>query len=120
MLLWIFQQIVISLVVIVLIHSIYRFLQNNLTTPKVRDLVNKPTKRYEEIYKTFESDEIISKEEIKKPSDTSMKNELQNYLKELSSKSTPMATDVDQKTSQPSIPEAMSFSDNFTNAYQTL
>ena len=117
MLLWIFQQIVISLVVIVLIHSIYRFLQNNLTTPKVRDLVNKPTKRYEEIYKTFESDEITSKEEIKKPSDTSMKNELQNYLKELSSKSTP---DVDQKTSQPSIPEAMSFSDNFTNAYQTL
>ena len=49
-----------------------------------------------------------------------MKNELQNYLKELSSKSTPMATEVDQKTSQSSIPEAMSFSDNFTNAYQTL
>ena len=64
MLLWIFQQIVISLVVIVLIHSIYRFLQNNLTTPKVRDLVNKPTKRYEEIYKTFESKiEITSTEE---------------------------------------------------------
>ncbi len=54
MLLWIFQQIVISLVVIVLIHSIYRFLQNNLTTPKVRDLVNKPTNIYEAIYKTFE------------------------------------------------------------------
>ena len=47
MLLWIFQQIVISLVVIALVHSIYTFLQNNLTTPKVRDLVNKPTKRYD-------------------------------------------------------------------------
>ncbi len=64
MLLWVFQQIVISLVVIVLIHSIYKFLQNNLTTPKIRDLVNKPTKRYEEIYNTFKKEDKPQEEKI--------------------------------------------------------
>ena len=122
MLLWIFQQIVISLVVIALVHSIYTFLQNNLTTPKVRDLVNKPTKRYEEIYKTFEKEEIPEDNSVKddqiKTSSKAMKNELQNYLKELS-----LQTDIipqPPKTQTENIPEAMSFSDNFTNSYQTL
>jgi len=122
MLLWIFQQIVISLVVIVLIHSIYRFLQNNLTTPKVRDLVNKPTKRYEEIYKTFEKQEMQEdgsvKEDHIKTSSTAMKNELQNYLKDLSLQ--PDTIQKPPKTQTGNIPEAMSFSDNFTNSYQTL
>ena len=120
MLLWIFQQIVISLVVIVLIHSIYRFLQNNLTTPKVRDLVNKPTKKYEEIYKTFETeDPNKSPEEDLKRSDSSMKNELQNYLKELSQNTAIVPTIASSKENN--IPEAiMSFSDNFTNSYQTI
>jgi hypothetical protein len=120
MLLWIFQQIVISLVVIALVHSIYTFLQNNLTTPKVRDLVNKPTKKYEEIYKTFEAgDPNKSPEEDLKRSDSSMKNELQNYLKELSQNTT--VTSQIKPKKQNNIPEAiMSFSDNFTNSYQTI
>ena len=50
MLSWVIQQGIISLIVIILIHSIYTFLQNNLTTPKIRDLVNKPNKQYEEIF----------------------------------------------------------------------
>jgi hypothetical protein len=119
MLLWIFQQIVISLVVIALVHSIYTFLQNNLTTPKVRDLVNKPTKKYEEIYKTFETeDPNKSPEEDLKRSDSSMKNELQNYLKELSQNTAIVPAIASSKENN--IPEAMSFSDNFTNSYQTI
>jgi len=83
MLFWIAQQIVISLVVVVLIHSIYKFLQDNLTTPKIRDLVNRPSAQYDEIYKSIASS---NKGEI---SSSSMKIELQNYLKELSGKKTP-------------------------------
>ena len=117
MLLWVFQQIVISLVVIVLIHSIYKFLQNNLTTPKIRDLVNKPTKRYEEIYNTFKKEDKPKEEKIE-TSDNSMKSELQNYLKELSSQG--LSNDVPKKVNEQNIPEAMSFSDNFTSSYETL
>ena len=118
MLLWIFQQIVISLVVIVLIHSIYKFLQNNLTTPKIRDLVNKPTKRYEEIYNTFKKEDN-SQEETSESPDNSMKHELQNYLKELSSQG--ISKEVPIKMNETNIPEAMSFSDNnFSSSYETL
>jgi len=88
MLFWISQQILISLIVIVLIHSIYTFLQNNLITPKIRDMVSRPAKQYQEIYNTIK--------EIKEPVESSsdMKNELQNYLKELSTTSTPMPSNL--------------------------
>ena len=78
MLFWVSQQIIISLVVIILIHSIYTFLQNNLTTPKIRDMVNAPIKKYDEIYETIKQPERTN------DSSSNMKNELQNYLKELS------------------------------------
>ena len=78
MLFWVSQQIIISLVVIILIHSIYTFLQNNLTTPKIRDMVNAPIKKYDEIYETIKQPEQTN------DSSSNMKNELQNYLKELS------------------------------------
>ena len=123
MLTWIVQQIIISLVVIILIHSIYKFLQLNLTTPKVRDLINKPTKQYEEIYNTFKE----SKKEDEQKNNTSMKSELQNYLKELSVESKPISKNNNEKTQQSlgsiqSVGDLQSgtFSDNFSPAYQTL
>ena len=39
MLLWIVQQIIISVVLIVTVHYIYIFFKNNLTVPKTKDLV---------------------------------------------------------------------------------
>ena len=123
MLTWIVQQIIISLVVIILIHSIYKFLQLNLTTPKVRDLINKPTKQYEEIYNTFKE----SKKEDEQKNNSSMKSELQNYLKELSVESKPISKNNNEKTQQSlgsiqSVGDLQSgtFSDNFSPAYQTL
>lgn len=120
MLSWVFQQVLISLVVIVLIHSIYNFLQMNLTTPKVRDLVNKPSKKYEEIYKTFKNSET-NNEEKQENNESLMKSELQNYLRELSSENKKQKPVQEDKTSavmnelQPA-----SFSDNFTPAYETF
>ena len=124
MLSWVIQQVAISLVVIVLIHSIYNFLQVNLTTPKVRDLVNKPSKQYEEIYKTFKETKRKQNEDEDENDDANenlMKSELQNYLKELST------VDKKQEVSKP--PEKKinlnefqpaTFSDNFTPAYETF
>tara|TARA_A100001015_G_C15029322_1_gene732260 strand:+ start:692 stop:1000 length:309 start_codon:yes stop_codon:yes gene_type:complete len=76
MLFWIIQQIIISVILIISVHYIYIFFKNNLTIPKTKDLVNKPTEQYKKIYKSLN----INKENTKE-----MKNELKNYLKNLHS-----------------------------------
>jgi len=68
---------VISLVLIILVHSLYIFLKTNLTIPKIKDLVNKPDMRYKEIYNT-----LLKKNEKEESSE--MKNELKKYLQSLS------------------------------------
>jgi len=68
---------VISLVLIILVHSLYIFLKTNLTIPKIKDLVNKPDIRYKEIYNT-----LLKKNEKEESSE--MKNELKKYLQSLS------------------------------------
>ena len=108
MLFWILQQIIISLIIIVLIHSIYTFLQNNLTTPKIRDLVNISNEKYKDIYKT------IDKEGKKDVNTASMKNELQSYLKELST--------TNEKTEQETNIASNNnvFANNFTTNYEMI
>ena len=34
-------------------HHLYMFLMNTLTVPKIKDLVNKPTQQYHELYNTI-------------------------------------------------------------------
>ena len=77
MLLWIVQQIIISVVLIVTVHYIYIFFKNNLTVPKTKDLVKKPTEQYQKIYNSINK----PKEENK-----SMKNELKNFIQGLNKK----------------------------------
>ncbi len=121
MLIWIVKQIVISLLIIVLAHSIYVFLQSNLTTPKIRDLVDKPIKQYSEIYNNIDSktnnkndevndlsikNKIINNED--KSNNVNMKHELQEYLNELSKQVT------NNKVS------TGNFNNNFTSQYETI
>lgn len=121
MLIWIVKQIVISLLIIVLAHSIYVFLQNNLTTPKIRDLVDKPRKQYNDIYNNIDS---ITNNKIDEPNDLStkikitnnedksnnvnMKHELQEYLNELSKNVT------NNKVVTANL------NNNFTSQYETI
>ena len=109
MLFWIIKQVAISLVIIVLIHYLYIFLKNNLTVPKVKDLVNRPEQKYQEIYKSLNerSNERLNdplkvvSASPKKPPD--MKTELKNYFRGLK-------------------PETIPASDNnmFNSKYETL
>ena len=107
MLFWILQQIILSLILIILVHYIYIFFKNNLTTPKIKDLVNKPSQQYNEIYKSMTANE--------KGSDTNsskkmMKTELTNYLKSLSA----------QQKKEKVIPGDNAFSNNFSSNYETV
>ena len=65
MIFWIIQQIIISVVLIVSIHYIYIFFKNNLTIPKTKDLVKKPTEQYKKIYTSMNTNKKESKETMK-------------------------------------------------------
>jgi hypothetical protein len=81
MLLFVIQQALLSFILIFTVHYIYEFFKDNLTQPKVKDLVNKPKHKYREIYESIRADNNEQKQESKEI----MKAELQDYLKELSS-----------------------------------
>ena len=86
MLPWIIQMSIISLILIILLHYLFTFFKTNLTIPKVKDLVNKPQKQYETLFDTMKESNI--KPQYSKETNENMKDELKNYLKELSSKKT--------------------------------
>lgn len=75
---WIIRQILISFILIFILHNIYNYFKNNLTVPKIKDLIKKPAQQYKELYETEEKS--VDKE--------TMKNELKDYLKNLSKNST--------------------------------
>ncbi len=89
----IIQWAIISLILIILIHYLYRFFKNTLTVPKIKDLVNKPIDEYKEIYDTIRQNNSNNQKTInlnkQTNSDTNqnktMKDELKNYLTNLNS-----------------------------------
>jgi flagellar basal body-associated protein FliL len=94
MLPWIIQMSIISLIVIVLVHYLFIFFKKNLTTPIVKDLVNKPQKQYDALFNTMNQPDSSTFSSTKHTNDSieisnatnnsNMKSELKNYLKELS------------------------------------
>lgn len=80
MLTWAIQTTIISLVIIFLVHSIYRYLKETLTIPKVKDLVNKPSEKYEEIYKIINQNNNNGEINYAKSASSDMKEELKIFL----------------------------------------
>ena len=83
---------IVSFIIIFVIHNLYNFFKNNLTTPQVKDLVNKPTEKYKEMYSILNKDNTYSSNTFGSGSATEttsgsnvnkekMKNDLKNYLK---------------------------------------
>ena len=95
MLFWTLQITVISIVLIFLVHNLLEFFQSTLTVPKIKDLVNAPAQKYENIYSVLNSantsklnnelniDELLPLNNGKPSSfdKKTMKNELKNFLK---------------------------------------
>ena len=105
MLWFVIQQLLLSLILIAIVHHIYEFFKNNLTEPKIKDLVNKPKVKYEQIYKN-----VSSNIQQKSESSSDMKVELQNYIQELS-----------KGNNNNDTPDGVVTGDNFfDNNYQTL
>jgi len=105
MLSWVIQITVISIILIFLVHHLINFFKSTLTVPKIKDLVNTPTQKYENMYNIIQnnlknssnnfqikqnSSEISSLNNdytlidlLPKPTDdgSTMKNELKSFLK---------------------------------------
>ena len=93
MLSWILQITIISIVLIFLVHYLFNFFKSTLTVPKIKDLVNSPTQKYESMfniitknnskthnnkdYNEYTLTDLLQTQQTK----TDMKNELKNFLK---------------------------------------
>jgi len=53
MLLWTIRTTIISIILIFLVHHLIVFFTKTLTMPKIKDLVNAPTHKYENIYNSM-------------------------------------------------------------------
>ena len=98
---WIFKVAVVSFLFIFLIHYLYSFFKTTLTSPKIKDLVNKPMRKYDSIYDSLQSNhgymddieginssmnKILNSNPLstQNPVKQNMKDELKKYLSELS------------------------------------
>jgi len=111
MLSWIIQITIVSIILIFLVHYLFNFFKETLTVPKIKDLVNVPNKKYENMFniisKTNETTnytdidllpiqtnieaQSIENNEQKwnnQPDADSMKNELKSFLKKQFKEST--------------------------------
>ena len=119
MLSWIIQITIISIILIFLVHHLINFFKSTLTVPKIKDLVNTPNKKYENMYDIIHSSNssssntspIISDEynlvDLIPKKETSMKNELKNFLKKQLHSSSNTGTDI---TALDSMSNVASFS----------
>ena len=105
MLSWTIQITVISIILIFLIHHLINFFKSTLTVPKIKDLVNTPTQKYESMYSIINKQstntntnknsnniqnnndnaeytliDLLPNSDGKK-SESNMKSELKNFLK---------------------------------------
>jgi hypothetical protein len=101
MLSWIIQATVISIVLIFLVHHLFNFFKSTLTVPKIKDLVNTPTQKYDNMFSiiskgNYDTNNLVTstnsntnlsdnyeytmKDLLPKP-ENDMKSELKNFLK---------------------------------------
>lgn len=95
----------ISFMFVFILHSLYNYLQDSLTTPKTKDFVDIPEREYKNIYKTLRKQykkdydltgKDLSENQLKESNASvdSTKNELKQYFKQLNKTSTAAETQM--------------------------
>ena len=112
---WIFKVAIVSFLFIFLLHYLYSFFKTTLTSPKIKDLVNKPMRKYDSIYDSLENNKSYIEESesahahirnallsnstsTQNPAKQNMKDELKKYLNELSGTSGNKGSDLNPNT----------------------
>ena len=124
MLSWIIQITIVSIILIFLVHHLINFFKSTLTVPKIKDLVNTPSIKYENMYNIIKNKDNVSNGIIgndiinngvisnsnnksfsnedytlidllpKQEENPSMKNELKNFLKKQLNNSNKQDNDI--------------------------
>ena len=81
MLFWTIRTIIISITLIFLVHHLILFFTKTLTVPKIKDLVNAPAHKYENMYNVISHHNHTNNTDIVEPDRSAMKNDLKNFLK---------------------------------------
>ena len=90
MLTWIIQISLISITFIFLVHHLLMFFKSTLTVPKIKDLVNSPNQKYQNIYDTilhksssvgYTDIDILPNDNFINDQPNTMKDELKSFLK---------------------------------------
>jgi hypothetical protein len=132
MLSWVIQTTILSIIFIFVVHYLINFFKSTLTVPKIKDLVNSPTQKYENMYNIISKSnnnnldtsldtntntnntgldfkiEYTAADLLPKPDTESMKNELKSFLKQQSNPSTTNISALD------------AYSNNNGNSYMTF
>ena len=109
MLFWIIQITIISIILIFLVHHLINFFTSTLTVPKIKDLVNTSTQKYENMYNiikhnsntnsntnTNSNEDYTLIDLLPTKEEPNMKNELKDFLKkQLHSSSREKGSDID-------------------------
>ena len=125
---WIIQITIISFILIFLIHHLLNFFKSVLTVPKIKDLVNRPKQKYNDIYNVISSSETVTYnnnsssfnndtinynlEDIlpSYKAESNMKTELKNFIKKQLNND--LETTIDNSTNIQSLQSTME--DNFS------
>tara|TARA_B100000035_G_scaffold299593_1_gene294440 strand:- start:4853 stop:5134 length:282 start_codon:yes stop_codon:yes gene_type:complete len=75
---------ILSFIFIFLSHNLYLFFKNNLTVPKVKDLVTTTNEKYNDMFNVINTQNETTNNLANE--DDNMKNELKNYIKNISLK----------------------------------
>jgi hypothetical protein len=61
--LWLLQNIIFSISLIVVIHYLYIYFETTLTAPKVKDLIHCPKQKYKSLFDTINKNLDVSRQE---------------------------------------------------------
>lgn len=74
----------ISFAFICMVHHLYNYLKENLTSPQIKDLIDIPEREYKHIYKILD----VGKDKPSSIDRNAMKNELKQYFKNINKNTT--------------------------------
>lgn len=139
MILWSIKILILSVILIFVSHNLFGFFKDTLTTPKVKDLVNKPQQQYNDIMKTIQKYNNSTKESVNKSVNnvntannvtqnskqqtmidkTQMKDELKHFLNEIKNKPMQPSSNPSSIQSVDSFENSNAFIGNsYQNAYE--
>lgn len=121
MFIWIIQTIILSFILIFLVHHLIEFFKSTLTVPKIKDLVNMPNQKYENIYSVISNhsntvnphnnNNILETDNTEKQTDNNeMKSQLKNFIKKqlnTTSSNTFINSNLEQQTTNISYLDSM-------------